>query len=48
LLWPLLVVFNIGVNMNVFEQMVKILVTYEGKPMSPRKIGGYNTGNLPH
>jgi len=24
--------------MNVFEQMVKILVTYEGKPLSPRKI----------
>jgi hypothetical protein len=34
--------------MNVFEQMVKILMTYEGKPMSPRKVGGYNTGKLPH
>jgi hypothetical protein len=35
-------------GMNVFEQMVKILMTYEGKPMSPRKVGGYNTGKLPH
>jgi len=24
--------------MNVFEQMVNILVTYEGKPLSPRKV----------
>jgi len=26
-------------DMKVFEQMVKILETYEGKPMSPRKVG---------
>jgi len=34
--------------MIVFEQMVKILVTYEGKPMSLRKVGEYNTAKLPH
>jgi hypothetical protein len=34
-------------GMNVFEQMVKILMTYEGKEMSPRKVGGYNIGKLP-
>jgi len=26
-------------GMKVFEQMVKILETYEGKPMSLRKVG---------
>jgi len=26
-------------DMKVFEQMVNILETYEGKPMSPRKVG---------
>ena len=34
--------------MSVFEQMVKILVTYEGKPLSPKKVGEYNTAKLPH
>jgi hypothetical protein len=29
--------------MNVFEQMVKILVTYEGKPLSPRKVNIQST-----
>jgi hypothetical protein len=35
-------------GMNVFEHMVKILLTYEGKPLSPKKVGEYNTGKLPH
>jgi len=30
--------YYIGVVMNVFEQMVNILVSYEGKPLSPRKV----------
>jgi len=34
--------------MNVFEQMIKILVTYEGKPLSPRKVNMHSTGKLPH
>jgi hypothetical protein len=34
--------------MNVFEQMIKILVTYEGKPLSPRKINIHSAGKLPH
>jgi len=34
--------------MNVFEQMIKILVTYEGKPLSPRKINTHSIGRLPH
>ena len=34
--------------MRVFEQMVKILVTYEGKPLSPRKIDYRMIGKLPH
>jgi len=29
--------------MNVFEQMVKILITYEGKPLSPRKVNIQST-----
>ena len=35
-------------GMNVFENMVIVLMTYEGKPLSPKKVGGYNTGKLPH
>jgi hypothetical protein len=30
------------VNMRSFEMMVKLLMTYEGKPLSPRKIGVNN------
>jgi len=33
--------------MNAFEQMVKILMTYEGKPLSPRKININSVGRLP-
>ena len=31
-------------NMRSFEAMIKILMTYEGKPLSPRKIGVNNVG----
>jgi len=34
--------------MIVFENMVIVLMTYEGKPLSPRKVGEYNTAKLPH
>ena len=34
--------------MNVFEQMVIVLMTYEGKPLSPRKINTHSIGKLPH
>lgn len=34
--------------MQAFEQMVNILVTYEGKPLSPRKINIHSAGKLPH
>ena len=30
--------------MRSFEIMIKILMTYEGKPLSPRKIGVNNVG----
>ena len=30
--------------MRSFEMMVKLLMTYEGKPLSPRKIGVNNVG----
>ena len=30
--------------MRSFEMMVRILVTYAGKPLSPRKIGANNVG----
>lgn len=33
--------------MLAFEQMVNILVTYEGKPLSPRKINSHSIGRLP-
>jgi hypothetical protein len=33
--------------MKSFEQMVKLLMTYEGKPLSPRKININTIGRLP-
>ena len=30
--------------MKSFEMMVKILATYAGKPLSPRKVGVNNVG----
>lgn len=33
--------------MNVFEQMVRVLMTYEGKPLSPRKINMKYIDRLP-
>ena len=34
--------------MIVFEHMVIVLMTYEGKPLSPRKINIHSAGRLPH
>lgn len=34
--------------MIVFEQMVIVLMTYGGKPLSPRKINIHSAGRLPH